>query len=215
MIFKLRNVSSKWLVLGLATLLLVLGVGQLRGPAGSEVQEMPFGCKKLNKAAGDNIYGFTCNDIDGNPVSLEKYRGKTVLIVNVASKWGLTAVNYTQLVQLHGRYAPHLAILGFPCNQFGGQEPGTPQEIKDFIAQYGVQFDMFAKIKVNGDDADPLWNYLKSKQGGLLGNFIKWNFTKFLVDTNGVPVARYSPKTNPIPDIETDIKRYLPAEASQ
>jgi len=124
-------------------------------------------------------------------------------------------VNYTQLVQLHGRYSPNLAILGFPCNQFGGQEPGTPEEIKEFVSKFGVEFDMFAKIKVNGDDADPLWKFLKSKQGGLMGNFIKWNFTKFLVDTNGIPVARYSPKTNPIPDIETDIKKYLPVGASQ
>jgi len=121
-------------------------------------------------------------------------------------------VNYTQLVQLHGRYAPQLAILGFPCNQFGGQEPGTPEEIKEFISKFGVQFDMFAKVKVNGDDADPLWTFLKNKQGGLLGNFIKWNFTKFLVDPSGQPVARYSPKTNPIPEVESDIKKYLPEE---
>jgi len=119
-------------------------------------------------------------------------------------------VNYTQLVQLHGRYAPQLAILAFPCNQFGGQEPGTPEEIKEFVAKFNVQFDMFAKVKVNGDDADPLWTFLKNKQGGLLGNFIKWNFTKFLVDPEGRPVARYSPKTNPIPEVESDIKKYLP-----
>jgi len=119
-------------------------------------------------------------------------------------------VNYTQLVQLHGRYAPQLAILAFPCNQFGGQEPGTPEEIKEFVAKFGVQFDMFAKVKVNGDEADPLWTFLKNKQGGLLGNFIKWNFTKFLVDPSGRPVARYSPKTNPIPEVESDIKKYLP-----
>ncbi|KAA0195784.1 Glutathione peroxidase, partial [Hyalella azteca] len=102
-------------------------------------------------------------------------RGKVVLVVNVASN-----------------------ILAFPCNQFGNQEPGTPQEIKEFVKQYNVQFDVFAKVKVNGDDADPLWKFLKKKQGGLLGDFIKWNFTKFVVDKNGVPVSRHSPKTNPI-----------------
>lgn len=124
-------------------------------------------------------------------------------------------MNYTQLVQLHGTYSPALAILAFPCNQFGNQEPGTPQEIKEFAAKFGVQFDMFAKINVNGDDTDPLWAYLKNKQGGLFGKFIKWNFTKFLVDTDGIPVARYSPKTNPIPDIESDVKKYLPAASCQ
>jgi len=120
-------------------------------------------------------------------------------------------VNYAQLAQLHEKYSPRLAILGFPCNQFGSQEPGTNQEIKEFAASHGAKFDMFAKIKVNGEGTDPLWEFLKKKQGGLMGNFIKWNFTKFLVDSKGVPVARYSPKTNPIPDVEKDILKYLPA----
>jgi len=120
-------------------------------------------------------------------------------------------VNYAQLAQLHEKYSPRLAILGFPCNQFGSQEPGTNEEIKQFALDHGAKFDMFAKIKVNGEGTDPLWEFLKKKQGGLMGNFIKWNFTKFLVDTNGNPVARYSPKTNPIPDIEKDLLKYLPA----
>lgn len=119
-------------------------------------------------------------------------------------------MNYTEMVKLHKTYADKgLAILGFPCNQFGGQEPGTEAEIKAFAAGYGVEFDMFSKIKVNGDDAHPLFKFLKSKQGGTLGNFIKWNFTKFLVDRQGVPVARYSPQTNPIPQIEKDLQKYL------
>jgi len=144
---------------------------------------------------------------------MEKYKGQTVVMVNVASKWGLTAVNYTQLVELHSKYGDRgLAIAAFPCNQFGGQEPGTPQEIKDFVAQYGVKFDMYEKIKVNGEGADPLWSFLKKKQGGLMGNFIKWNFTKFVVDTEGNPVARHGPKTNPIPDVENDILKYLPSQ---
>ena len=109
-------------------------------------------------------------------------------------------MNYTQLVQLHSKYSEggKFNILGFPCNQFGSQEPGTEEEIKAFAESYGVKFDMFAKIKVNGDDAHPLWKFLKKKQGGTLGNFIKWNFTKFLCDKEGNPVSRFSPNTNPI-----------------
>nr|XP_045584830.1 phospholipid hydroperoxide glutathione peroxidase-like [Procambarus clarkii] len=102
-----------------------------------------------------------------------------------------------------------LCILAFPCNQFGGQEPGTEEEIKKFAQGYGVKFDMFSKVKVNGNDAHPLWNFLKSKQGGTLGNFIKWNFTKFLIDKEGNPVSRYSPQTNPIPAIEKYLQNYL------
>lgn len=119
-------------------------------------------------------------------------------------------MNYTQLVKLHEMYEPKgLRILAFPCNQFGGQEPGTEEEIKRFAEEFGVKFDMFAKIKVNGNDAHPLWNFLKSKQGGTLGNFIKWNFTKFLIDREGNPVARYSPQTDPIDTIENELKKYL------
>lgn len=146
------------------------------------------------------IYEFTCKDIDGNDVSLEKYRGHVVLIVNVATNWGFTDKNYTQLQQLHAMYAESkgLRILAFPCNQFGGQEPGTNEEIKAFATEkYGVQFDMFAKIDVNGKKADPLYNFLKKKQGGTLGDFIKWNFSKFLVNKEGVPVKRYAPNDEP------------------
>ena len=126
-----------------------------------------------------------------------------MVIVNVASKWGLTDVNYTQLVELHNKYSEShgLRILGFPCNQFGSQEPGTDEEIKAFAEKYGVKFDMFSKIKVNGSDAHPLFEYLKKKQGGTLGSFIKWNFTKFLINKDGIPVARYSPQTSPIVSI--------------
>jgi len=122
----------------------------------------------------------------------------------------LTPTNYRQLVQLYDQYSEKgLAILGFPCNQFGGQEPGTPDEIKAFVAGYNVKFDMFAKIKVNGSESDPLWAYLKSKQGGMLGNFIKWNFTKFVVDKEGQPVARFGPKDDPIPAVEKEVKKLL------
>lgn len=101
-----------------------------------------------------------------------------------------------------------LRILAFPCNQFGSQEPGTNEEIKAFATgKYGVQFDMFSKINVNGDNADPLYKYLKHKKGGTLGDFIKWNFTKFLVDKNGQPVKRYSPTDEPF-SIKKDLEQY-------
>lgn len=157
-----------------------------------------------------NIYDFTVTDIDGNSVSLEKYKGKVCLIVNVASNWGFTAKNYTQLQALHAKLAEKgLAILAFPCNQFGSQEPGSNEQIKKFAQEnYGAQFDLFSKIDVNGNKADPLFKYLKAKQKGTLGDFIKWNFSKFLVNREGIPVNRYSPNTEPFA-IEKDIEGLL------
>ena len=102
-----------------------------------------------------------------------------------------------------------MAILAFPCNQFGSQEPGSNSEIKQFAEGYGVKFDMFEKIDVNGGKAHPLWVYLKEKQGGPLGSAIKWNFTKFVVDKSGVPVARLGPMDDPIPKVEKEIEKYL------
>ncbi|KAF0288413.1 Glutathione peroxidase [Amphibalanus amphitrite] len=137
-----------------------------------------------------SIYDFTCRDIDGNEVPLSKYEG--------------------QLVQLYDTYSEQgLRILAFPCNQFDNQEPGTPNDIKKFVAGYGVKFDMFTKIKVNGSGTDPLWVYLKSKQRGTLGNFIKWNFAKFVVDRKGQPVARFGPGDDPIPAVEDAVKELL------
>lgn len=131
-----------------------------------------------------SIYEFTANDIHGQPVSLEKYRGHVCIIVNVASQCGYTKNNYKELVDLHNEYSESkgLKILAFPCNQFGGQEPGDAAEICSFVATKNVKFDMFEKINVNGNNAHPLWKYLKHKQGGTLGDFIKWNFTKFIID---------------------------------
>jgi len=100
--------------------------------------------------------------------------------------------------------------LGFPCNQFGGQEPGTASEIKEFVKKYNVQFDLFSKIDVNGKNTHPLWSYLKKEQGGTLVDMIKWNFTKFLIDKNGQPVKRYAPNTEP-KDIEPDLLKYFAA----
>lgn len=159
-----------------------------------------------------SIYDFSAIDIDGNEVSMEKYKGHVALIVNVASKWGLTSQNYQQLEALHEKFAESqgLRILGFPCNQFGNQEPGTEAEIKEFVKKYNVQFDMFSKINVNGNGAHPLWKYLKHKQGGTLVDMIKWNFTKFLVDKNGQPVNRYAPNVEPNA-IEPDLLKYFSA----
>lgn len=122
----------------------------------------------------------------------------------------MTKQNYTELQALHDEFAESkgLRILGFPCNQFGSQEPGTNEEIKAYATgTYGVKFDMFSKINVNGSDSDPLYSYLKMKQKGLFGNFIKWNFSKFLIDKNGQPVKRYSPKTAPF-DVKKDFDAY-------
>jgi len=162
-------------------------------------------------AQGDpaTIYDFYADDIDGNSINLgELCRDKVCVIVNVATQWGLTKTNYQQLKALYGQYADAgLRILAFPCNQFGSQEPGTNQEIKKNLTEnYGITFNLFAKIQVNGKDAHPLWTFLKEKQGGFLVDAIKWNFTKFLVDKNGIPIKRFGPKEDPnvmIPDIKT------------
>ena len=121
-------------------------------------------------------------------------------------------MNYKQLVELHNKHseAAGLQILGFPCNQFGGQEPGTDQEVKEFATtKYGVKWDLFSKVDVNGSNADPLWNFLKEKQSGFLINAIKWNFTKFVIDRTGHPVARLGPMDDPIPAVENEVKKYF------
>lgn len=122
-----------------------------------------------------------------------------LLIVNVASKCGFTKSNYKELNELYAMYHDQgLEILGFPCNQFGHQEPGCSVDIKEFIAKNEVKWDMFAKVDVNGENASPLFSWLKSKEKGLLIDAIKWNFTKFLINRQGMPVARYAPTTNPM-----------------
>ncbi|XP_044746636.1 probable phospholipid hydroperoxide glutathione peroxidase isoform X1 [Coccinella septempunctata] len=155
------------------------------------------------------IYEFTVNDIKGEVVSLEKYKGHVCIIVNVASKCGYTDNHYTELNELYDKYSETkgLRILGFPCNQFGSQEPGGNDEICEFAKRKKVNFDMFDKVDVNGGNAHPLWKFLKHKQGGLLLDSIKWNFTKFIVDKNGIPVARYGPNTSP-KDLEKDLEKY-------
>lgn len=146
-----------------------------------------------------SIYDFTVDDIEGKPVKLDKYRGKVLVIVNTASKCGFTP-QYKGLEELYARlHGRGLEILGFPCNQFGGQEPGTDAEIAQFCElHYAVTFPMFAKIDVNGSDAAPLYRYLKTEAPGLLGSeAIKWNFTKFLVGRDGKVLTRFAPKDTP------------------
>jgi len=145
------------------------------------------------------LYDFTVNDIHGKPVALDRYKGKVLLVVNTASECGFTP-QYKGLEALYEKYrAKGLEVLGFPCNQFGGQEPGSEAAIEQFCeVNYGVTFPLFAKVDVNGDHAAPVYRYLKASKPGLLGTeAIKWNFTKFLVDREGRVVARYAPKETP------------------
>lgn len=147
-----------------------------------------------------NLYDFKVKTIDGSSVSLADYKGKVLLIVNVASECGLTP-HYEGLQDLYQQYKDQgLVVLGFPCNQFGAQEPGTDQDIKQFCTtRFGVSFPMFSKIDVNGPDADPLYDYLKQQQPGENSDSanIEWNFAKFLVDREGRVVHRFHPKTEP------------------
>jgi glutathione peroxidase len=152
---------------------------------------------------------FTVRTIEGAPQALSAYDGQVVLIVNTASQCGFTP-QYAGLEQLHETYGPEgFAVLGFPCNQFGGQEPGTEDEIATFCeTSFGVTFPMYAKVDVNGSDADPLFAWLRAEQGGLLGDRIKWNFTKFLIGRDGRVIARYAPQTAPA-DLTGDIEAAL------
>ena len=157
-----------------------------------------------------NAYDFTAEGLDGKPVKLSDYEGKALLVVNTASKCGFTP-QYEGLEALYQRYRERgLVVLGFPCNQFGAQEPGEAEEIASFCQKnYGVSFPMFARIEVNGDGAHPLYQYLKRAAPGLLGSEgIKWNFTKFLVDRQGEVVGRYAPATAP-ESIASDIEKLL------
>jgi glutathione peroxidase len=157
-----------------------------------------------------NVYDYTANTIDGEAQSLRDFAGKVLLIVNVASKCGFTP-QYTGLEALHRKLSKDgLVVMGFPCNQFGAQEPAPNDEIMEFCTtHYDVTFPMFAKIDVNGESAHPLYEHLKSKQLGLGGTkSVKWNFTKFLVDRSGEVRARYAPQASPV-SLEADIKKLL------
>ena len=148
--------------------------------------------------AGSGLYGFTLNSIDGKPAPLADYKGKVVMIVNVASRCGYTP-QYSALEAIYEKYKGQgFVILGFPANNFGAQEPGTNEEIKTFCSRkYNVSFPMYSKISVKGDDQAPLYAYLTKETGTGIAGDIKWNFTKFLVDRNGNVVQRFEPGVTP------------------
>lgn len=156
-----------------------------------------------------NFYDFTANRMNGKEIKMEEYKGKVLLIVNTASKCGLTP----QLEGLENLYKEYkdknFEILGFPCNQFANQDPGTNKEISEFcLINYGVTFTMFEKIDVNGQNAHPIYKFLKENAKGTFGSEIKWNFTKFLIDKEGNVIKRYAPITTP-EKIKSDIEKLL------
>ncbi|MGB3865079.1 MAG: glutathione peroxidase [Xanthobacteraceae bacterium] len=155
------------------------------------------------------VFDFSARALDGREVALRQFEGQALLIVNTASACGFTP-QYKGLEELHRTYAPRgFAVLGFPCNQFGRQEPSGAAEIAAFCAhEYGVTFPMFDKIEVNGAAAHPLYKFLKNEKAGLLGSSIKWNFTKFLCDRSGRVVARHPPTTRP-ESLASDIEALL------
>jgi glutathione peroxidase len=145
-----------------------------------------------------SVYDFSAVTLTGEELPLQRFEGKVLLIVNTASACGFTP-QYKGLEGLHTALAPRgFSVLGFPCNQFGGQEPGDARQIEQFCASnYSISFPIFEKIEVNGDHAHPLYKYLKSQKSGLLGASIKWNFTKFLIDRRGQVTARHAPTATP------------------
>jgi glutathione peroxidase len=156
------------------------------------------------------VYDYAAATLAGEEIGLEKWRGRVLLIVNTASQCGFTP-QYAGLEALHKKFEPQgLTVLGFPCNQFGGQEPGNEVEIGAFCQKnYGVSFPMFAKVDVNGTNSHPLFRFLTQVKKGLLGTeAIKWNFTKFLIGRDGEPVSRYAPQTRP-EELEAPIRKLL------
>ena len=162
------------------------------------------------KFMSQSLYDFSVNDNANNSISLEKYKGKILLIVNTASKCGFTP-QYNGLEELQKKYLENdFSVLAFPCNQFGNQEPGSNEEIQEFCSiNFQTSFQVMGKIDVNGKNADPMYEFLKKEKKGLLGSkAIKWNFTKFLVNKDGEVIKRYSPNTEP-KDIAQDIENLL------
>ncbi len=145
-----------------------------------------------------NFYDLTAKKTNGDVISMNEFKGKTIIVVNTASKCGLTP-QYKGLEALYQKYKDQgLVILGFPCNQFAKQEPGSDEEIQSFCQlNYGVSFPIFAKVNVNGEQADPIFKYLTSQLKGLLSQKVKWNFTKFVINKEGQPVKRFAPATKP------------------
>lgn len=155
------------------------------------------------------IYDYTVKDAEGNDVSMKDYEGKVLLIVNTATGCGFTP-QYEGLQDLYEKYQEQgLEVLDFPCNQFANQAPGTEEEIVDFCqSRYGITFKMFKKVEVNGETAEPLFKHLRKQKSGMMGDKIKWNFTKFLVDRNGNVVGRFSPTTTP-EQIDAEVAKLL------
>ena len=156
-----------------------------------------------------SFYEYSAKNIDGKEINMSDYKGNIILVVNTASKCGFTP-QLKDLEELYKEYKDSgVEILGFPCNQFLNQEPGENKEVKNFCQiNYGVTFDMFEKIDVNGSNTHPIYKYLKEQEKGLLTKDIKWNFTKFLIDKEGNVIKRYSPATSPL-KIKTDIEKLL------
>lgn len=156
-----------------------------------------------------SFYDFSAKGMNGKEVNMNNYKEKVILIVNTASKCGLTP-QFKGLEELYQEYKDSgLEILGFPCNQFANQDSGSNNEINEFCQlNYGVTFKMFEKIDVNGENAHPLYKYLKNESKGVFSNEIKWNFTKFLIDTNGNVIKRYAPTTSPL-KLKIDIEKLL------
>jgi glutathione peroxidase len=160
------------------------------------------------KVQAASFHDFEVKNIDGVTTKMSQFKGKVCLVVNLASQCGFTP-QYTDLEKIQQQFPKDLAVIGFPCNQFGGQEPGSNKEIKQFAKdRYNVTFPLMSKVDVNGPSAAPLFEFMKNQKGGIMGNDIKWNFSKFLIDKEGNVVGRYPSSTAP-GGIEGDIKKYL------
>ena len=191
--FKLSNISL------LVVLIAIFGITLIKHQLHSEQE----------KEMKETIYQYKAKSNSGEEINLSDYTGKVILIVNTASKCGFTK-QYEGLENLYKKYKDRgFVILAFPCNQFGSQEPGTSTEIKEFCTlNYGVSFDIFEKIDVNGVNAHPLYKFLTKAKGGFITDDIKWNFTKFLIDKNGNVIDRFAPQTTP-ENLEKDIEKLL------
>ncbi|KAK8928770.1 putative glutathione peroxidase 5 [Platanthera zijinensis] len=168
-----------------------------------------MGISHSSRTAG-TIHEFTVKNSSGKDVELGIYKGKVLLVVNVASKCGLTDSNYTQLTDLYNKYKNRdFVVLAFPCNQFLKQEPGTSEDAKEFACtRYKAEYPIFQKVRVNGSGASPVYKFLKDSKCNPFGSRIKWNFTKFLIGRDGKVISRYSPTTAPL-SIEKDIQKAL------
>lgn len=218
---QVSRTQKRLLVAGLAAIMTTIGLSAVlceakkgKSETSNDSTQLKQDSKKRKskdkKQKMSQIYEFHAKTLDGDDVSFEKYKGDVLLIVNTASECGFTP-QYEGLEKLHKKYSQKgLKVLGFPCNQFGHQEPGDSTKIAAFCKKnFGVDFQMFEKIDVNGKDAHPLYKYLTSSAPGALGTEgIKWNFTKFLVDREGKVLKRYAPNVKP-EDIASDIEKQL------